>query len=353
MTEPQMTSLQRVLTALGHREADRVPFFLLLTMHGAKELGLSLRSYFGKAEHVAEGQLRLRARYRHDCLYSFFYAPIEIEAWGGSVIWYDDGPANSGEPMIHAPEQIRSLQPPRVGESASLLRVLRATELMKAQTGDEVPIIGVVMSPFSLPVMQMGFEAYLDLMYGRPDLFDRLMQINQAFCVEWANAQMAAGATAICYFDPVSSPTVIPREMYLKTGFQFARQTLAQIKGPTATHMASGRCLRIVDDLTQTGTAVVGASVLEDLGEVKAACRGKLTVLGNLNGIEMSRWSAREAESAVKEAIAKAGPGGGYILADNHGEIPYQVPDSVLTAISEAVHTWGRYPLERSYQHAR
>jgi uroporphyrinogen decarboxylase len=26
--------------------------------------------------------------------------------------------------------------------------------------GDSVPIIGVVISPFSLPVMQMGFDAY-------------------------------------------------------------------------------------------------------------------------------------------------------------------------------------------------
>lgn len=39
------------------------------------------------------------------------------------------------------------------------------------------------------------------------------------------------------------------------------------------------------------------------------------------------------------------GNGGGFILSDNHGEIPWQVPDEVLMAISEAVHKWGRYPL--------
>jgi uroporphyrinogen decarboxylase len=47
----------------------------------------------------------------------------------------------------------------------------------------------------------------------------------------------------------------------------------------------------------------------------------------------------------VKGAIASAGPGGGFILCDNHGEIPCQVPDDVLLAISVAVHKWGRYPL--------
>jgi uroporphyrinogen decarboxylase len=86
--------------------------------------------------------------------------------------------------------------------------------------------------------------------------------------------------------------------------------------------------------------------VEDDLARVKAVCRGRLTVMGNLNAIEMRRWTAAQAEEKVKEAIAKAGVGGGYVLSDNHGEIPWQVPDDVLMAISEAVHKWGRYPLE-------
>ena len=73
----EMTSLQRVLTTLGHQEPDRVPLFLLLTMHGARELGMSIREYFSKAEHVVAGQLKLRKKYRNDCIYSFFYAPVE------------------------------------------------------------------------------------------------------------------------------------------------------------------------------------------------------------------------------------------------------------------------------------
>jgi uroporphyrinogen decarboxylase len=68
--------------------------------------------------------------------------------------------------------------------------------------------------------------------------------------------------------------------------------------------------------------------------------------LGNLNGIEMRRWTEQQAEEEVKKAIARGAPGGGFILADNHGEIPFQVPDEVLLAISEAVHTWGAYPLK-------
>lgn len=345
MSSASMSSLQRVLTTLGHQEPDRVPFFLLLTMHGAKELGLSIKDYFSCAENVAEGQLRLREKYRHDCYYTFFYAPIEIEAWGGDVIYSADGPANSGKSFLQAPEQIKQLHIPDVAETACLKKVLRATEAIKRQMPDEAPIIGVVMSPFSLPVMQMGFPAYLNLMYEQPELFWQLMSINEEFCVNWANAQLAAGATAICYFDPVSSPTIISRRDYQKMGREIAKRTLARINGPTATHLASGRCLPIIEDLAATGTAVVGVSALEELSAVKKSCQGKMTVLGNLNGIEMARWTPAQAVQKVKQAIESAGRGGGFILSDNHGEIPWPVSDEILLTISETVHTFGNYPL--------
>lgn len=341
-----MTSLQRVLTTIEHKEPDQVPLFLMLTMHGAKELGLSIREYFSRAENVVEGQSIMLRKYRNDCIDTLFYAPIEIEAWGGEVIFIEDGPPNSGEPFIQKPMDIKGLQAPKIKETACLLKVLKAQEMLKARFGDEVPIIGVAVSPFSLPVMQMGFDKYIELIYEEPLLFEHLMKVNEEFCVEWANAQLEAGATAICYFDPVSSNTIIPRELYLKTGFRIARRTIAGIKGPTAIHMASGRCMPILQDIAQTGTSLVGVSVLEDLAEIKTVCRGKLTVIGNLNGIEMRRWTPEQAEAVVKEAIAKAGSGGGYILSDNHGEIPWQVPEDILLAISAAVQKWGRYPMD-------
>jgi uroporphyrinogen decarboxylase len=171
------------------------------------------------------------------------------------------------------------------------------------------------------------------------------MRVNMEFSVAWGNAQVAAGATAICYFDPVSSPTVIPRELFLQTGFPIARQMLSRLAAPCAIHLASGRALPIADELGRTGAALLGVSAEEDLAALKAACRGRLALLGNLNGVVMRRWSPADAEAAVKDAVQKGGPGGGFILGDNHGEIPLQCNEDVLMAITDAARTWGRYPL--------
>jgi uroporphyrinogen decarboxylase len=345
MINRKMTSMERVLTTLSHKEPDRVPMFLLLTMHGAKELGMSIKEYFSKGENVVEGQLKLQKKYNNDCFYPFFYASLETEAFGGESIFSDDGPVNAGQPVIRNIENIKNLQPPRIKESAMLHKVLYAIEKLKEKAQNDIPIIGVVMSPFSLPVMQLGFDKYLELIYFRKELFEKLMLINEEFCVEWANAQLAAGATAICYFDPVSSPTIIPREIYMETGFRIAKRTIARIKGATATHFASGSCLPVSDLLSQTGTAVIGVSSVEDPSELKNSFRNKLTILGNLNGIEMRRWSQEETIQKVKEIIKIAAPGGGFILSDNHGEIPYQVSDEIVLTISETIQKFGNYPV--------
>ncbi|HEY0846365.1 MAG TPA: uroporphyrinogen decarboxylase family protein [Noviherbaspirillum sp.] len=341
-----MTSMQRVMATLRHEQPDRVPVFFFTSLHGAKELGLGIRDYFSRAEHVVEGELRLRDKFRGDCLDIGHYAGLEAEAFGVETIFIEDGPPTCGRSIVRDSADIDSLQPPRVTDCAGLVRALETIRQLKQRVGESVPILGTVVAPFSLPVMQMGFDRYIELVIEQPDRFARLMQVNQRFCVEWANAQLAAGATLICYVDPLASTTNFPRDLYLATGHRVALDTLPMINGPTAIHLGSGRGLPIAQDLAATSACAVGVSTLEALADWKAAVGKRLTLIGNLNGVAMRRWTADDAEREVRQAIAGAGRGGGFILSDNHGEIPWQVPDAVLLAIRAAVDRWGRYPLD-------
>ncbi|MCB1190293.1 MAG: uroporphyrinogen decarboxylase family protein [Leptospiraceae bacterium] len=340
-----MKSMERVLTSLSFIEPDRVPLFLLFTMHGAKELKISIQEYFSKSESVVEGQLLLRQKYEHDCYYSFYYAAIETEAFGGEVIYQEDGPPNAGKP-IFTKESVKNVKIPNVKETACLVKVLNCIQGLKQYSKSEVPIIGVVMSPFSLPVMQLGFENYLELLHYDTEIFWELMRLNMEFCVEWANAQIEAGANAICYFDPISSPTIIPINQYLNTGWKIAKETIAKIGGLVAVHFASGISNPIIENTIMSGASIVGVSFLDSLEDIKILSYQKASILGNLDGIKMASWTEDEAEENVKRTIQKVGEGGGFILSDNHGEIPYQVPNFVLQKISDSVKKWGRYPLQ-------
>jgi len=341
---PHMTPKERIFTALSHREADRVPFVLALTLHGAKELGLTIRQYFSSAANVVEAQIRMQQRYGHDALIGFRYAAAEYEAWGGEAIFVEDGPPNSGEPIFKNLEALDHLEVPRIEACPELQTSLEIIRQLKSRAGNGIPILGVVLSPFSLPVMQLGFDLYLDLLYGDRERFWLLMAANQVFATAWANAQLEAGATALAYYDPLASPSMIPMDLYRETGFKVACDTLKQISGPTITNLASGSTLGVIDLIAQTGTQAIGVSSLEDLVELKSRCAGRLGVVGNLNGLAMVRWTAKETEQAVREALVKGAPGGGFVLSDNHGELPWGVPDEVIGTLAETVRTWGQYP---------
>jgi uroporphyrinogen decarboxylase len=340
-----MNSMERVLSALSHQEGDRVPLYLPLTIYGAKEFKMPIQKYFADPERVFEGQMHMMNKYEGDFVSAFNYASLETEAFGGGTYFVNEGPPNAAAPFISTLKDIENLQVPKPEESAPLLKMLRTTELLKAELGETVPIVGVAMSPFSLPIMQMGFGRYIELFYNESEAFELLMQKNIEFCINWSNAQLKAGATIICYFDPMSSPSIISPVDYNNWGSKIAKEVLGEIKGPTITHFASGRVLPILERLQETGTEVVSASILEDLQFLKEKVRGKIVVAGNLNAIEMCSWTPKQAEQKVRETIRAGAAGGGFVLTDNHGEIPFQVPEDVLLSISRAVKDYGNYPL--------
>ena len=69
------------------------------------------------------------------------------------------------------------------------------------------------------------------------------------------------------------------------------------------------------------------------------------SLIGNLNGIALASWSKEEVHEQVKKCVRAAAPGGGYILSDHHGEIPFQVSDETLFALVETVREYGTYPV--------
>jgi len=341
----EMTSMQRVLTTLGLKEPDRVPLFLLPITQGAVEMGVLLKRYYHAPDLMAEAQVRFRERYRNDCLYGFTYAAAEFEAFGGDVIFYDRAPPNAGAPFLHIPDDFARLAAPKIEDCPALCRTLELQAQLNRAANGNAPVIGVVMSPTSLPVMQLGFPEYLRLLMEQPESLTPLFEINEEFCVAWANAQLAAGANALVYYDPVGSCTIIEPAHYRRLCAPVTKRVLARINGPVAVHFASGRSFDILQDVAETGAGGVVVSGDDDLAAIKTAVGHRLPILGNLNGLAMRHWDAAETERQVKNAIAAAGVGGGFILTDNHGEIPFDVPERVLIWISESVARWGRYPL--------
>lgn len=340
-----LTAAARVGAALSHREGDRVPYFLPANMHGSRLLGVSLPAYLGNPSLVVQGQLELLRRLGHDAVSCFLCAAAEAEAFGCEVLVYEDGPPNAGAPPLRSAGDIERLGLPRPDASPWLRRTLEVAASLRREVGEEVPILGLAVSPFSLPAMLLGLGPWFDLLEEAPGLAGRLLQVTEPFCAAWANALLEAGASAIGVAEPLASPGMVPRARYRELGLPALRRAIAATRGPVAVSTASAPCGGVATDLAGAGAVAVGVAVTDDLTEMKRLLRGRAAVMGGLPGLQMRRWQPADVEREVRAAIEAAGPGGGFLLSEHHGEVPLQVPLEVLEAVGGAVRRLGRYPL--------
>ena len=339
------TAAERLGAALAGGEADRVPFFLPVTLHPAKHLGLAPEVYFRDPAAVVEGQLRMLDLLGHDAVTSFLHVSAEAEAFGGESRFAADGPPNAGAPPLAQPSRLETLSAPDPLAVPALARSLAVARELKARLGDRVPILSGLTGPLSLPVIQLGFERYLDLLMDAPDLIRRLWRINEAFCIAWGNAQLAAGVAALAIFEPLASPALMAPELVREHGLPALRRVREGIRGATLLTTASAPVGTALPGFLGLGFAGVAVSCADSLADAKAQCQGRTALLGGLDGLAMAHWTPEQAEAAVRRALAAAGRGGGFILTEHHGEIPWTVPEATLQAVAEAVRRFGRQPI--------
>lgn len=340
-----LSSWERIRAALSGEEPDRVPFFLPVTMHGARAVGVPLRDYFSRPADVVEGQLRLRARLGHDLVTSFLHASLEVEAFGGRSLLYDDGPPNAGEPPLRGADDVMALGVPRPEDVPGLRRTLEITRALSDRVAGACPVLGAVVAPFSLPAMQLGLPRWFELLHEAPRVAAHLVQVNEAYTLAWGGALAAAGAAPLLFFDPVSSSELVPDPIYRALALPSLRRCLAAIPAPVVLGFASARCLDRVPGAIDAGALGLVASATEPLAAFKAACRDRLTLLGGLDAVTLAASTPDRAAATARAAIQAAGRGGRFLLCEHHGEIPWQVPEAVLDTVAGAVHEHGRYPL--------
>jgi len=340
--EEGMTSFQRLSTSLRMAIPDRVPVVLVSTTHGAREVGLSLPEYFRRPENVAEGQIRFAERVGHDNVDAYYYVVREAEAFGAEAAFSENGPPGMGPPVIRSPAEIDTLEGPDPLASPHLKAVLQSTELLARRARGRWLVLGHALGPCSLPILLMGIDAWMELLlFGSASRRRRLLQITSRFSVAWANALLSAGADAIALVEPMVSTTLVARDQAARLLLPVVRRVVRAVRGPVIL-WGIGAIQGVADLLPGLGVKAVSTDPGDDLLEVKRAVAGRAAVLGGLNDLAMLSWTPDDAEAAVRRALERGAPGGGFILS-HQLEIPFSVSNDLLGRIVEAARRWGRY----------
>lgn len=334
-----LSPAERVGRVLSGERPDRYPYFLPAPLHAASLLGVSLREMFSSVELSVEGALAVRDRLGNDLVSSFGHAADDGAAFGAEVVFFDDGPPNAGTPPLSR-ATLADAAPPRLDHPALAARV-EVTRRLAARVAGRVPVAGGLVGPLSLPVMQLGFPTWLDVLHESPREAEHLLDVNVAHCVAFARAMLAAGASAVLLAEPLASRHMLTARVWRELGLPALRRFAAAVGGPFGLSTASARILDVAADVADAGAVLLGASEDDDLDAVARATGRRVVVAGNLNGIRLRRLGPEDVDREIRALVARLPADGRALVTEHHGEVPLPVPFETLVGVAEALRRHG------------
>lgn len=341
-----MTPLEILSAAVAGTAAPRIPVFCNLLDQGARELGLRQADYYADGERVAEGQLRLRARYGYDNVWSLFYVGKEAELFGSREILFDDeGSPNVADFVIKDWDDIAKLE---VLEDITAHPAWRETgrclEVLRREVGATHPICAYLTASTTLPALLMGMEQWMKLLLTGPaDLREHLLEKCSAFFQKEVAAYRAAGANVLVYSTPFGSTSMVGMPRFKAFSMPWMQRDLAPGGvGGIVYYCGMAPFNNVIEQVRETlGIGVYYISPLADLAEAKAIIGTRGLTCGVIDDIRMIHWTPEETRAEVRR-MCQIGMVGGHFLFGT-GVMPMAVPEANIRAMLEAAFTYGSY----------
>ncbi len=243
-----------------------------------------------------------------------------------------------------------------VPDMAKLRYVFDAVSSIRRALNGRVPLIGFSGSPWTLACYMVeggGSDDYRQvkaLMYSRPDLMHRILQINADAVALYLNTQIEAGAQAVMVFD--SWGGVLADGMFQEFSLAYSRRVLAQLKSehegqriPRILFTKGGALW--LDEIAAAGADVVGLDWTANLGKARAQVQDRVALQGNLdpNVLFAPPEAIRAQVRAVLDSFGRPqradGGWGGHVFNLGHGISQFTPPEHVLHLVDE-VHQHSR-----------
>jgi len=229
------------------------------------------------------------------------------------------------------------------------------TSIRRALNG-RVPLIGFSGSPWTLACYMVegaGSDDYRlvkTLLYSRPDLMHRILEVNAAAVTAYLNAQIDAGAQAVMVFD--SWGGVLADGAFQRFSLDYTRRVVQGLQRekdgqriPCIVFTKGGGPW--LDEIASVGADVVGLDWTVNLGRARQLVGDRVALQGNLDPNVLfapDEAVAREAVAVLDSFGRPQRPGGpwdGHIFNLGHGISQHTPPERVATLV-EAVHSHSR-----------
>ena len=238
-----------------------------------------------------------------------------------------------------------------VPDMNKLRYVFDAVASIRKALGGRVPLIGFSGSPWTLACYMVegaGSDDYRlvkTMLYSRPDLMHRMLEVNAAAVAQYLNAQIEAGAQAVMIFD--SWGGVLADGAFQEFSLAYTKRVLQQLKrehdGQRIPHIVFTKGGGLwLEDIAAAGPDVVGLDWTVNLGAARARIGAKVALQGNIDPNVLFA-GPEQIRAEVRRTLDSYGAPGGHVFNLGHGISQHTPPESVSVLV-DAVHDFSKQP---------
>ncbi|MDH5533940.1 MAG: uroporphyrinogen decarboxylase [Betaproteobacteria bacterium] len=261
----------------------------------------------------------------------------------GLGLYFAEGEGPRFERPVRDEAAIRALAVPDPGDG--LRYVVDAVVQIRRALDGRVPLIGFSGSPFTLACYMVeggasaDFRTIKTMLYTRPELLHRLLDVNTRAVCAYLNAQIEAGAQAVMLFDTWGG--ALADAAYREFSLAYMQRVLAGLKreneGFTVPRIVftkgGGPWLEAIAEI---GCDAIGIDWTVDLGAARARIGSRVALQGNLDPAVLFASPEVIRREAGRTLLA-FGSGSGHVFNLGHGVSQFTPPEHVA-ALVDAVH---------------
>ena len=272
----------------------------------------------------------------------------------GLGLRFTEGEGPRFERPVRTESDVRALAVP--DPQLELGYVLDAVRSIRASLRGRVPLIGFSGSPWTLACYMVegggsdDFRTVKTMLYGRPDLMHRVLEVNTRAVTDYLNAQIRAGAQAVMLFDTWGG--VLSDRAFREFSLAYMAQVVSRLDRehegepvPSIVFTKGGGAW--LEAIADCGCDAIGLDWTQDLGQARARIGHRCALQGNLDPAvllapeEAVRAEARRVLESFGAPRGPDGAYGGHVFNLGHG-ISRFTPTDAVAALIETVHEESR-----------
>ena len=283
-----MNTKERFMNALRLQPVDRPPVAAVVT--GITVDMMEKTGVFWPEAHRDVDQLAALAASVWEvsgieCIKLPFGMTVEVEIFGAPIDFgtRDTLPSEVAHIYDHPDELVI---PKNFMDSGRVPTVLAAISKLHQRYKDEVAIVSSIVGPFATAAKLFGFDNLFPWIITNPDYVRQILDELKELSIQYANAQVEAGADAILIGEATCSGDLISPDTYANFVADLHTEICAEIQAPSILHIC-GNSTYHIPHIARTGVACYSFDEGLNLEMAREHLKGKVALAGYVPTVEV------------------------------------------------------------------